>query len=132
MARTTRVSMQIFGFLFMFAGILVVRLGASRDNDPLLIFSGFILFNTMMNAGPNLTTYTLPSEVMPVRLRASVAGLGAACGKAGAAIGTLLFPLMLAKLGLIGTLSIVAALALIGALATYRYRVPPSADMAGA
>ena len=29
----------------------------------LLIFSGFILFNTMMNAGPNLTTDTLPSEV---------------------------------------------------------------------
>jgi MFS transporter, putative metabolite transport protein len=131
MARTTRIGMQIFGFLGMFAGLLLVMLGASRDNDPLLIFSGFILFNTMMNAGPNLTTYTLPSEVMPVRLRASAAGLGAACGKAGAALGTLLFPLMLAKLGLIGTLTIVATLALVGAFATYRYRVPPSADIVG-
>ena len=132
MARTTRVGMQIFGFLCMFAGLLLVMLGAYRNNDTLLIFSGFILFNTMMNAGPNLTTYTLPTEVMPVRLRASAAGLGAACGKAGAAIGTLLFPILLAKLGLIGTLAIVATLALLGALATYRYRVPPSTDLVGA
>jgi MFS family permease len=131
MARTTRVGMQIFGFLCMSAGLLLVMLGASRNNDPLLIFSGFILFNTMMNAGPNLTTYTLPSEIMPVRLRASAAGLGAACGKAGAAIGTLLFPLMLANLGLTGTLAIVATLTLAGAFATYRYRVPPSAHIVG-
>jgi hypothetical protein len=38
---------------------------------------------------------------------------------------------MLAKLGLIGTLAIVATLALVGAFATYRYRVPPSADIVG-
>jgi putative MFS transporter len=131
MARTSRIGMQIFGFLCMFAGLILVMLGALRHNDPLLIFSGFILFNTMMNAGPNLTTHTLPSEVMPVRLRASAAGLWAACGKAAAAIGTLLFPIMLAKLGSIGTLAIVATLALAGAFATYRYRVPPSADLMG-
>ncbi|HEX2842516.1 MFS transporter [Hyphomicrobium sp.] len=125
MIRTTRVGMQILGFICMFVGLLLVMLGTALGNTPLLIFSGFILFNTMMNAGPNLTTYTMPTEIMPVRLRASAAGLGAACGKAGAAIVTLLFPLLLGKLGLVGTLAVVATFAVLGALATYRFRVQP-------
>jgi MFS family permease len=126
--RTTRVGMQIAGFVSMFLGLLVVMLGAHFNNKVALIFSGFILFNTAMNAGPNLTTYTMPSEVIPIRLRASAAGLAAACGKLGATIGTLLFPLMLNELELIGTLAVVALLSLIGAIATYLLRAPPCRD----
>jgi MFS family permease len=125
MAKTTRIGMQIAGFLSMAVGLGLLALGAARGNDLLLIFTGFILFNTMMNAGPNLTTYTLPSEVLPVRLRASGTGLAAACGKLGATIGTMCFPMLLVHLGLTGTLAIVAGLALVGATITYLFRVPP-------
>ena len=128
MSRTTRVGMQIFGFLSMFVGLVLMMLGAARGDDAFYIFSGFILFNTMMNAGPNLTTYTMPTEVIPIRLRASAAELGVACGKAGATIGTLLFPLILNDFGLIATLALVAALALVGAATTWLLRMLPCVD----
>ncbi len=132
MSRTTRIGMQVVGFLSMFVGLLLMMVGAARGNDIFYIFFGFILFNTMINAGPNLTTYTMPTEVIPIRLRASATGLAAACGKAGATIGTLLFPLILSEFGLVVTLGLVATLALVGAATTYFLRVPPCADDVGA
>ena len=103
----------------------IVATGSLRGNDMVFIVAGFILFNTMMNAGPNLSTYTIPSEVFPVRLRASGHGLATGCGKVGATAGVLFFPIVQDHLGLMATLGIVAIFAVAGAAVTFLFQVKP-------
>jgi hypothetical protein len=83
------------------------------------VFVGFILFNLMMNAGPNTTTYVLPSEIFPTHLRATAHGLASASGKIGATIGIFFLPILNAALGLEATLLIISAAAVLGATATW-------------
>lgn len=126
--RFSLVRMQIVGFICMAAGLAMVATGsAMHDNLPLLV-AGFVLFNTMLNAGPNLTTYTMPSQVFPVRLRASAHGFATSVGKLGATLSALAFPWLIAHLGVVVTLSIVAVLALVGAIVTRAFRVEPIAE----
>ena len=131
-AKISEIHMQITGFLCMVAGLVLIALGAAHTQERYLIVAGFMLFNTMLNAGPNLTTFTLPSSVFPVRMRASGAGLAAACGKLGATTGVFCFPVVLTYLGLTATLVAVAVLSFLGAAITYLFRVPPISDIAQA
>jgi hypothetical protein len=62
-----------------------------------MVVIGFALFNTFMNLGPNSTTFTLPAEVFPSEMRAAGHGFATGCGKLGAAMGTFLFPVLLAR-----------------------------------
>ncbi|KAF3328220.1 inorganic phosphate transporter [Carex littledalei] len=39
------------------------------------------------NFGPNTTTFIIPAEIFPARLRSTCHGISAACGKAGAIVG---------------------------------------------
>ncbi len=126
MSRVTRIRMQILGFLCMAVGLGLIATGSLRGNDMVFIVAGFILFNTMMNAGPNLSTYTIPSEVFPVRLRASGHGLATGCGKLGATAGVLFFPIVQDHLGLMATLGIVATFAVVGAAVTFLFQVKPA------
>ncbi len=128
MSRVARIRMQILGFACMTAGLGLLAAGASFHDSMPLVIAGFVLFNTMMNAGPNLTTYTIPAEVFPVRLRASGHGLATGFGKIGATSGVLLFPVIQQHIGLIGTLALVAGIALLGALMTAAFRVDPEAE----
>lgn len=125
MTKVTRIRMQILGFLCMAVGLSLIATGSLRGNDMVLIVGGFILFNTMMNAGPNLSTYTIPTEVFPVRLRASGHGLATGCGKFGATCGVILFPIVQKQLGLMVTLAIVAGFAVVGAVVTFLFQVAP-------
>lgn len=128
MGRVQLLKMQIAGFVCMAAGLALVAAGsADHDNLPLIVV-GFILFNTMLNAGPNLTTYTMPSEVFPVRLRATGHGFATSVGKLGATICTLVFPALIAHLGVAATLLIVSVLSIVGAAVTWAFRVAPGAD----
>ena len=47
------------------------------------------------NFGPNTTTFIIPGEIYPPEVKATCHGLSAAAGKAGAATGAYLFPLIL-------------------------------------
>lgn len=125
MNKVTRIRMQILGFLCMAVGLSLIATGSLRGNDMVFIIAGFILFNTMMNAGPNLSTYTIPSEVFPVRLRASGHGLATGCGKLGATAGVILFPIVQEYLGLLATLAIVASFAVVGGVVTFLFKVDP-------
>ena len=125
MAKVTRIRMQILGFLCMAVGLSLIATGSLRGDQMLFIVIGFVIFNTMMNAGPNLSTYTIPTEVFPVRLRASGHGLATGCGKLGATAGVLLFPIVKDHLGIIATLVIVAAFAILGAVVTFLFKVEP-------
>jgi Sugar (and other) transporter len=90
-----------------------------------LVFTGFALFNFAVNAGPNPTTFTLPAEVYPTRLRATGQGLAAACGKVGAAVGIFLLPTLQAAVGLPLVMIVMAALCLVALVTTVVFRVEP-------
>lgn len=110
--RIRHTTMQIAGFAAMAVGLLLLALTTSLpgggDQHLYLVFAGFIVFNVCMNAGPNSTTFLLPAEIFPTRVRASGHGMGAAAGKTGAAVGTFLFPVLRDDVGLPTLLVLIA------------------------
>lgn len=119
--RWGRLSLQKLGFLGMAAGLLVVAVGAAggdgHENDALVLI-GFAIFNVLVNAGPNSTTWTLPTELFPTCLRASASGLAAASGKLGAAVGIFLLPVLSDAWGLTLVMIAVAGISILGFLIT--------------
>jgi putative MFS transporter len=69
------IRLQLWGFLGMIAGMLILAFAshlAATDSHRLgMIFLGFIVFNLSMNAGPNTTTFALPAQLFPTKVRAS-------------------------------------------------------------
>jgi len=126
-----RIKLQMLGFLGMVAGLVMLGVVAFMPGGPSvhipLVFLGFIIFNLLMNMGPNATTYMLPVELFPTEIRATAHGFAAACAKVGATVGTLCLPLMQANkyLGLSGTMFVVAGFAFVGLLITYALRIEP-------
>ncbi|MEW5733904.1 MAG: MFS transporter [Thermodesulfobacteriota bacterium] len=124
-----RIRLQLMGFLGMTLGLCLLAAtsflpGGAIAHMP-LVFTGFIVFNLLMNMGPNSTTYILPVELFPTKVRASAHGLAAACAKVGAASGALLLPILAAwpGLGIPGVLFLVAGAAMAGFLLTALFRV---------
>ena len=130
--------LQIVGFLGMAVGLGLLAASAGLPTGSStamgLVFGGFGLFNLLMNAGPNATTFLLSGAVFPAAIRASGAGLAAALAKAGAVLGTLGLPILQQALGLALTLELLALLCVLAALVTFFYRVetapPLSAESA--
>ena len=48
---------------------------------------------------PGIPVFTLPNVLFPADIRAGCHGVAAAVGKVGAAIGTYMFPIMIAQIG---------------------------------
>jgi MFS family permease len=105
--------LQIRGFVVMTVALLVLALADSLpgggDDHLWMVFLAYPFFNVFMNMGPNSTTFLLPAEVFPVHVRARGHGLAAACGKTGAALGVLLFPVLQDHWGLGPVLVVIAA-----------------------
>jgi MFS family permease len=119
--RWGRLLLQKLGFLGMTAGLLIVAAGAAGgagNKNYALIIGGFALFNVLVNAGPNSTTWTLPSELFPTSLRGSANGLAAAAGKLGAAVGIFFLPVLEDAWGLTLLMIAVAAVCFLGYLVT--------------
>ncbi|TFV31334.1 hypothetical protein E4K10_01505 [Streptomyces sp. T1317-0309] len=74
---------------------------------------------------PERTTFALPAEVFPSEIRSAGHGFAAGCGKLGAALGTFLFPVLLAGIGQAALLYAVAAACALGFLITLVFRVEP-------
>ncbi|MDX2241010.1 MAG: MFS transporter [Leptolyngbyaceae cyanobacterium bins.302] len=126
--RVGRIQLQIMGFLGMAIGLLVLawsNLGGT-SNGILSVLAGFFIFNLMMNAGPNSTTFLLSGEVFPTSIRASGAGFAGAVAKAGAILGTFTLPLLKGWWG-VSTLMLVLALCCgFAAIVTYTLRIETS------
>ncbi len=118
--RVGRIKLQIIGFLGMAVGLLILAGGQSNIG---MVFLGFLIFNLMMNAGPNSTTFLLSGEVFPTSIRASGAGLTAAFAKAGAVLGTFALPILQKSLGVSWFLLSLALICILAALLTYLFRV---------
>lgn len=120
--RWGRIRLQALGFMGMAIGLTLLSLSALQTTEAkrmALVMAGFAIFNLMVNAGPNATTYLLPAELFPTELRASGHGLAAACGKLGAMVGIFFLPVLKARFGIATTVAIAAAVSLVGLSVTW-------------
>ena len=110
--------LQLVGFALMGACFAVIGLvpGMTTAVIPFLLAYGISYFFTEF--GPNMTTFVLPGELFPTRLRATGHGISAGIGKLGAFTGVFLFPFLQGTLGLRGTLLLTAGISVLGGLLT--------------
>jgi len=125
--RLGQIKLQVTGFIGMAVGLSLLALSGTQNSvgHPSLglVFAEFIIFNLLMNMGPNSTTFLLSGEVFPTAIRASGAGFAAAIAKAGAVFGTFALPILERSLGASTLLFLLAIVCLISALITYLLRV---------
>jgi MFS transporter, putative metabolite transport protein len=123
--RFGRIRMQAVGFAGMAAGMLMLLVAVGLTNSNLhisLVFAGFILFNLLMNAGPNSTTFTLAPILFPTQLRGTAGGFAAAVAKLGATLGVFLLPILKEKFGVPSVLGIMSVASLLGLIVTLALR----------
>jgi putative MFS transporter len=119
--RFGRIRMQAIGFGCMAVGMLILMTAVQMSNSSLhvpLVFAGFILFNLLMNAGPNATTFTLAPILFPTELRATASGFAAGIAKIGATFGVFVLPILKGKFGVPAVLGMVAAVSVLGLIVT--------------
>jgi Sugar (and other) transporter. len=83
-----------------------------------LVFAGFILFNLLMNAGPNSTTFTLAPILFPTHLRGTASGFAAGVAKIGATLGVFVLPTLKGKFGVPAVLGMMAVVSVLGLIVT--------------
>ena len=116
-----RIRMQVIGFASMALGMLLLMIAVRLSNSSLhipLVFVGFIVFNLLMNAGPNSTTFTLAPILFPTQLRATASGFAAGVAKIGATLGVFVLPIVKGKFGVPAVLGMVAAVSVLGLAVT--------------
>jgi len=122
--RFGRIRMQVIGFAGMAFGMLLLMIAVSLSNSPAgsghipLVFAGFILFNLLMNAGPNSTTFTLAPILFPTQLRGTASGFAAGVAKIGATLGVFVLPILKAKFGVPVVLGMMAMVSVLGLVVT--------------
>jgi MFS family permease len=114
MDRWGRKTIQVLGFGLMAATFIGIALigDAKSILVPFVILYGLNYFFTEF--GPNTTTFIMPAEIFPARVRTTSHGIAATIGKAGAAVGTFSFPLLQSAYGLPGPMWVAGASAIVG------------------
>src|SRR5205809_3943652 len=119
--RFGRILMQVIGFAGMTCGMILLMIAVHLSNSSLhipLVFTGFIMFNLLMNAGPNSTTFTLAPILFPTQLRATASGFAAGIAKIGATFGVFVLPIIKGTFGVPAVLGMMAAVSLLGLIVT--------------
>ncbi|WOL07061.1 hypothetical protein Cni_G15797 [Canna indica] len=83
-----RFFIQVMGFFMMTAFMLGLAIPYNywtTHHIGFVVMYGFTFF--FANFGPNSTTFIVPAEIFPARLRSTCHGISAAAGKAGAIVG---------------------------------------------
>ncbi|KAH6809010.1 phosphate transporter 1 [Perilla frutescens var. frutescens] len=84
-----RFAIQLMGFFFMTAFMFAIAIPydhwKEKNHIGFVVMYGFTFF--FANFGPNATTFVVPAEIFPARLRSTCHGISAAAGKAGAIVG---------------------------------------------
>ncbi|KAF5752386.1 inorganic phosphate transporter 1-3 [Tripterygium wilfordii] len=85
-----RFAIQLMGFFFMTVFMFALAIPYHHWTlEPNRI--GFVVMYSLTfffaNFGPNATTFVVPAEIFPARLRSTCHGISAAAGKAGAIVG---------------------------------------------
>ncbi|XP_030470776.1 low affinity inorganic phosphate transporter 1-like [Syzygium oleosum] len=119
--RMGRFAIQLMGFffmtVFMFALAIPYHHWTLPDNRI-----GFVVMYSLTfffaNFGPNATTFVVPAEIFPARLRSTCHGISAAAGKAGAMVGAFGFLYAANGIGVRKTLIILGFVNFLGMLFT--------------
>ncbi|XP_065864479.1 inorganic phosphate transporter 1-4-like [Euphorbia lathyris] len=120
--RMGRFAIQIMGFFFMTVFMLALAIPYHHWTLPgnqigfVVLYSLTFFFS---NFGPNATTFVVPAEIFPARLRSTCHGISAACGKLGAIVGSFGFLYLSNGIGVRITLLIMAGVNFLGVLFTF-------------
>ena len=111
---------QQFIFCLLTAILYAIWAGVSTmSNVPIGgLMTLFTIAQLVLNAGPNCTTFLIPTEVFPTRVRGSAHGIAAASGKAGAILTAFAFGTIVEKIGLPGVLGLFSGIMGLAALIT--------------
>ncbi len=130
--RLGRIRLQIVGFLGMAIGLTILAIASQFHLPPpwnlVVLFTGFFIYNLMMNMGPNSTTFLLSGEVFPPSIRASGAGFAGAIAKSGAILGTFTLPFIRETQGETTLLFMLLLVCLVAAGMTYLFRIEGTND----
>lgn len=118
MDRIGRKVIQSVGFIVMAMAYLAIFIVPGIIKLPFLFLGLYAVSYLFIEFGPNTTTFLVPSEVFPTRIRGSGHGMSAAGGKVGAFLGAFLLPLILKRAGLPDTMGLLAIVSGLGALLT--------------
>ncbi|KAN0066477.1 hypothetical protein ACQY0O_000571 [Thecaphora frezii] len=122
--RIGRKPIQLFGFASnaLFLGILAGTFNTLKHKSA-PFFIVFVLLQFTFNFGANATTFIVPAEVFPTRVRATAHGFCAACGKCGAILSSLLFSYLSShtSVGTTGVFWIFFAVSILGAIVTFLF-----------
>ena len=116
------------GFLsmsLMFAGFAACETFAPERSE--LLFVLLVLTTATMSWGVNVSTFVLPAVLFPCEMRGTAHGVSAACGKAGAVVGTFMYKPIANIAGLSTVLWVQCAFSLIG-FAVSRACIPHHAE----
>lgn len=112
---------------FAFLGLVLVMLAFVPENNTALVLLLFVLFTTAISAASNLVGI-LPAESFPTDIRSQGVGFATAMSRLGAAVSTVLLPLMLADYGMRITLLLLAAVLFMGFIVTLLW-APETKDL---
>eukprot|EP01132_Coremiostelium_polycephalum_P010755 gene10755-13163_t len=117
--RLGRKTLQMIGFLLL--GITYIVLGLAFSHIVKIKWLFIIVYGLTFffsNAGPNTTTFVIPSESFPTKVRATCHGISAAAGKIGAVIGGAAITPFKDAYGLDKTLMVCGGVAFVGFIFT--------------
>jgi PHS family inorganic phosphate transporter-like MFS transporter len=110
--------LQSLGFIIMGLCYSVMALIPSIEKHLLIFIALFGVSFFFINFGPNVTTFLIPSEIFPTKIRAQAHGISAAIGKIGAVAGVCLLPNILSSFHFSITMWFVAFISILGAMIT--------------
>ena len=116
--------LQLLGFAVMAASFLALGVVPVLTSVVGAFLAVFGLSYFFIEFGPNTTTFVLPSELFPTRLRTTGHGTAAGIGKLGAFIGVFLVPVLQSAIGLRGMLLVAGGASVAGYLLTRRLPEP--------
>nr|AFH74431.1 phosphate transporter [Cucurbita maxima x Cucurbita moschata] len=116
-----RFAIQLMGFFFMTVFMFALAIPYNHWTLPDHRIGFVVMYSLTFffaNFGPNATTFVVPAEIFPARLRSTCHGISAASGKAGAIIGAFGFQAAEKAFGVKKTLIILGVVNALGALFT--------------
>lgn len=99
--------------------LYAVWAGVTNHTSTARLMVLFTLSQLVLDAGPNCTTFLLPVEVFPTRVRGCAHGIAAASGKAGAVLTAFAFGTVAEKIGINGVLGLFSGIMALCTLCTF-------------
>lgn len=116
-----------FGLITFFFTLMAALFVPLRDSNSDALFAIYVGLLFSLSFGPNLTTYVLPAQTYPKKVRATMNGMSAAAGKLGAFTGVYLFGSVADASTYPTVMAICAVLSALGGWVSYQYITHPDA-----